>query len=258
MPADSITIFGEALFDCFPDAAGYSAERLSTLPGICKVWAPNLYLSAASAGMRRGRNCWRPCKNHGMRQNGVETDAARPTGSVAVSIDNGQPSYRILEQQAYDYIAAMELPAGSELGLLYHGSLALRHDVSRATFEQIKRQWRGPVFFDVNLRAPWWDADAVHQWMSAADWLKLNDEELALLLPEEHAIDSKLRLLQQRYDLQGVVVTRGEHGAMALTQTGEFAKCNRLQALRWSTRSAPATPSPPWCYWESTAAGRCG
>ncbi|WP_306306151.1 hypothetical protein [Methylomonas koyamae] len=61
-------------------------------------------------------------QNHGMRQNGVETDAARPTGSVAVSIDNGQPSYRILEQQAYDYIAAMELPAGSELGLLYHAA----------------------------------------------------------------------------------------------------------------------------------------
>ncbi|ANE56331.1 PfkB family carbohydrate kinase [Methylomonas sp. DH-1] len=224
MPADSITIFGEALFDCFPDGSRIlGGAPFNVAWHLQGLGAEPLFVSRIGRDAA-GAELLAAMQNHGMRQNGVEIDAARPTGSVAVSIDNGQPSYRILEQQAYDYIAAMELPAGSELGLLYHGSLALRHGVSLATFEQIKRQWRGPVFFDVNLRAPWWDADAVHQWMSAADWLKLNDEELALLLPEEHAIDSKLRLLQQRYDLQGVVVTRGEHGALALTQTGEFAE----------------------------------
>lgn len=231
MPADSITIFGEALYDCFPDGSrilgGAPFNVAWHLQGLA---AEPLFVSRVGRDSA-GSALLAAMQNQGMRQNGVEIDADRPTGSVAVSIDHGQPSYHILEQQAYDYIAAAELPIGGESGLLYHGSLALRHRVSRASFEQIKRQWRGRVFFDVNLRAPWWQADDVYQWIAGADWLKLNDEELALLLPEGHAIDNKLRLLQQRYDLQCVVVTRGEHGALALTDRGEYVEVKPARSV---------------------------
>ena len=224
MPANSITIFGEALFDCFPDGSRIlGGAPFNVAWHLQGLGAEPLFVSRIGRDAA-GAELLEAMQNHGMRQNGMEIDAARPTGSVAVSIDNGQPSYHILEEQAYDYIAAPELPIGHESGLLYHGSLALRHSVSRATFEQIKRQWRGPVFFDVNLRAPWWNADDIQKWIDGADWLKLNDEELALLLPDGHTIDSKLRLLQQRYDLRGVVVTRGEHGALALSDSGEFVE----------------------------------
>lgn len=224
MPADSITIFGEALFDCFPDGSRIlGGAPFNVAWHLQGLGAEPLFVSRIGRDTA-GSELLAAMQNQGMRQNGVEVDADRPTGSVAVSIDNGQPTYHILEQQAYDHIAAAEVSASTELGLLYHGSLALRHGVSRATFDQMKRNWRGPVFFDVNLRAPWWDADDIHKWIAGADWLKLNDEELALLLPEGHAIDSKLQLLQQRYDLLGVVVTRGEHGALALTDRGEFVE----------------------------------
>lgn len=224
MPADSITIFGEALFDCFPDGSRIlGGAPFNVAWHLQGLGAAPIFVSRIGRDTA-GSELLAAMQNQGMRQNGVEVDADRPTGSVAVSIDNGQPTYHILEQQAYDYIAAAEVSASTELGLLYHGSLALRHGVSRATFDQMKRNWRGPVFFDVNLRAPWWDADDIHKWIAGADWLKLNDEELALLLPEGHAIDSKLQLLQQRYDLLGVVVTRGEHGALALTDRGEFVE----------------------------------
>ncbi|WP_445371091.1 carbohydrate kinase family protein [Methylomonas sp. HW2-6] len=224
MPADSITIFGEALFDCFADGSRIlGGAPFNVAWHLQGLGAEPLFVSRIGRDSA-GAELLAAMQTQGMRQNGVEIDAARPTGSVTVSIDNGQPSYHILAEQAYDYIAAPELPIGHESGLLYHGSLALRHGVSRATFEQIKPQWRGPVFFDVNLRAPWWNADDIHTWIADADWLKLNDEELALLLPENQTIDSKLLLLQQRYDLQGVVVTRGEHGALALTAGGEFVE----------------------------------
>lgn len=224
MPADSITIFGEALFDCFPDGSRIlGGAPFNVAWHLQGLGAEPLFVSRIGRDTA-GSELLAAMQNQGMRQNGMQIDVARPTGSVAVSIDSGQPIYHILEQQAYDYIAAAEVSASTELGLLYHGSLALRHGVSRATFDQMKRNWRGPVFFDVNLRAPWWDADDIHKWIAGADWLKLNDEELALLLPEGHAIDSKLQLLQQSYDLLGVVVTRGEHGALALTDRGEFVE----------------------------------
>jgi len=87
-----------------------------------------------------------------------------PTGQVTVHLQDGQPSYDIVTDQAYDHITATSAMAAvgeQPWALLYHGSLALREKESRETLDILLPLMDDkpmmPVFLDLNLRAPWWE-----------------------------------------------------------------------------------------------------
>jgi len=198
--------FGEVLFDNFPDGNRIlGGAPFNVAWHLQALGRQSLFISRVGED-EAGRAIFAAMQGACM-----QIDTAHPTGRVAISITEGQLSYRILDRQAYDYIDTAALRLHPRQGLLYHGSLALR------------KSWNGPVFLNVNLRAPWWQADEVLGWIAGADWLKLNDEELDLLLPGEQSIDNKMHLLQQQYRLKGVVVIRGSQGALALDSAGELS-----------------------------------
>ncbi|WP_026603746.1 PfkB family carbohydrate kinase [Methylomonas sp. 11b] len=216
------TIFGEVLFDNFPDGSRIlGGAPFNVAWHLQALGRPALFISRVGED-DAGREILAAMQSVGMTRSAMQIDADHPSGSVAISITDGQPSYRILDQQAYDYIDAEAFHHLRKQGLLYHGSLALRNSVSRQACLDLQQTWNGPVFLDVNLRAPWWQTNQVLEWVAGADWLKLNDEELELLLPGEQSISNKMHLLQQTYHLSGVVLTRGSQGAMALDSEGEL------------------------------------
>lgn len=216
------TIFGEVLFDNFPDGSRIlGGAPFNVAWHLQALGRPTQFISRVGED-EAGRDILTAMQSKGMTRAGMQIDTSHPTGSVAVSLTDGQPSYRILDHQAYDYIDAGELSAGPHSGLLYHGSLALRNNVSRQALLDLQKNWQGLVFLDVNLRAPWWHTEDVLRWIGNADWLKLNDEELQRLLPGARNIDGKMRVLQQRYRLSGLVVTLGSQGALALDSAGEL------------------------------------
>ena len=218
---NKIAIFGEVLFDCFPD--GYSilggapfnvAWHLQAL-GMQPLFVSRVGDDGLGQEIRRAMQAW------GMDDSAVQSDSQYPTGSVAVTLNQGEPQYRILADQAYDFIAAESLTPDLACGMLYHGTLALRHAVSRNALDKIKRQDRCRVFLDVNLRAPWWKIDDVRQSLAAADWVKLNGDELDMLLPGDEPLPQRMNQFGQQFDLQGLVVTLGERGAAAWLADGE-------------------------------------
>jgi fructokinase len=216
------TIFGEVLFDNFPDGSRIlGGAPFNVAWHLQALGRPALFISRVGED-DAGREILAAMQSVGMTRSAMQIDADHPSGSVAISITDGQPSYRILDQQAYDYIDAEAFHHLRKQGLLYHGSLAMRNSVSRQACLDLQQTWSGPVFLDVNLRAPWWQTNEVLEWIARADWLKLNDEELELLLPGEQSISNKMHLLQQTYHLSGVVLTRGSQGAMALDSEGEL------------------------------------
>ncbi len=220
-------IFGEVLFDCFP-----GGERVLGGAPFNVAWhlqgfgAAPLFISrigddALGARVRDTMQAW------GMDLAGLQVDPAHPTGVVQVQLEGGQPSYHIVPRQAYDFVAAADAAAalqGIEAALLYHGTLALRHEVSRAALETLRRAVR-PVCVDLNLRAPWWDSEIVHAVLHGAQWVKLNDEELralSLLPPNgdywrEEDLLAAAQALRQRYGLELLVLTRGAAGACLVT-----------------------------------------
>jgi len=213
-------IFGEVLFDCFPDGArvlggapfnvAWHARALGLDPLLVSRVGTDEAGDAVLAAMRG----WH------MDLSGIQRDADHPTGQVAVTLAAGQPSYAILPDQAYDHIATPAARAG--VALIYHGTLALRHPSSRAALAQVCADTGAPVFVDVNLRDPWWDEPTVRARLDAARWCKLNDQELALLAGPGEPVAAARRLID-RHGLGQVVVTLGAAGAFALSADGLLA-----------------------------------
>jgi len=218
-------IFGEVLFDCFPDGASVLggapfnvAWHLQAF-GLSPLMISSVGDDALGAGVRTAMRNWK------MDTRGLQTDHAHPTGSVAVEFVSDEPRYTILDQRAYDHIDPANLPSVGTAQLLYHGTLALRNARSREALECLRGTLDTTILLDVNLRDPWWSREEVLALADAADWVKLNHDELELLGDAGVAdVHSRAQGFLQRHDLAGLVVTLGAKGAVAFTASGETAE----------------------------------
>ena len=107
--------------------------------------------------------------------------------------------------------------------LLYHGTLAMRSPVTAAALRALRDDLDLPVFLDVNLRPPWWTPATAAEALDGARWAKLNDEELATLVPAAADPASAARDLAAQHDLEAVIVTRGAEGAFWADRVGVIA-----------------------------------
>jgi fructokinase len=157
----------------------------------------------------------------GMAVENLQTDPDHPTGTVQVAFNNGEPSYDILADQAYDFIAD-QLDSDRQFSVIYHGTLALRNPTSEQALQDLTASHQGKVFIDVNLRAPWWQKEMVDQWLGKAHWAKLNDDELTHLAARQNTLQETMRLFLAQHRLEVLVVTCGSQGALAINQAGEL------------------------------------
>lgn len=162
----------------------------------------------------------------GMDEAGLQVDAVHPTGRVEVAFEEGEPHYQIVDACAYDYISQDAFPELSDTAwLLYHGSLALRHDTSRVALDQLRKQAGIDVFLDINLRPPWWSADQIRSLIHGSRWIKLNEDELSQLLPDLDKEEARVHTLLAAGP-ESLILTRGAAGA---TVMGQDAKQYRVQ-----------------------------
>lgn len=213
-------IVGEVLHDVFPDGS----ERLGGAP-FNVAWhlqalGLNPLLITRVGTDEPGHRILREMDDWGLDTSGVQQDVARPTGRVRIRLDNGNPSFEIEPDQAYDYLDdAINLPTlvGGPAALLYHGTLISRFETSRHAVQSLRGQAEAPVFLDVNLRDPWWSEGTVKQSLLGARWVKLNADELRALTASNG--DGECDLLEaarsflDAHALEMVVVTRGADGA---------------------------------------------
>jgi fructokinase len=225
-------IFGEVLFDCFPDGnsvlggAPFNVAWHLQAFGLTPLMISRVGEDALGQKVRSAMQHWQ------MNTSGLQIDPEHPTGSVDIAFDNGEPRYTIVEHRAYDYIDAATLPVPAENSVLYHGSLALRNKNSREALSQLKQNHSGTIFLDVNLRDPWWQKEYVLTLADDADWVKLNEDELQQLGCGTGDIRSQADEFIRTHRLTGLVVTLGAKGAMALTADGKFADVIPSQTLK--------------------------
>lgn len=223
MSIESLGIFGEVLFDRFADGVQILGGAPFNVAWHLQAFGQTPLFISRVGSDSSGDEIRTAMRRWGMSDTALQTDREHPTGSVAVTISDGEPHYEILDNQAYDFIDPATL-AELDCRLLYHGSLALRHPNSRLALESLKSRHRGKIFMDVNLRAPWWNQDLLSAWMADADWIKLNDQELRQLLPGNASMESKMWHLMDRYQLEGLVLTCGSQGALAIGAAGELRR----------------------------------
>lgn len=157
----------------------------------------------------------------------IQVDEQYPTGTVQVTFDTpGHPAYEIVQPSAWDYIACEEAAVNAVEGAAFFvfGSLVARNPVSEATLLRLIESAKYRVF-DVNLRQPFFSPRLIGDLLEKADLVKMNDDEL-------HTISGwfglagdepeSMKKVLQKFDLQGIIVTRGEHGAAFLDKTGYY------------------------------------
>ncbi|WP_038052302.1 PfkB family carbohydrate kinase [Thioalkalivibrio sp. ALJ1] len=213
-------IFGEALFDVFPDGT-------RVLGGAPFNVAWNLHQLGQAACFvggvgndRAGQEIRQRMAAIGMDDQGLYRHPSTATGQVRVELQDGEPAYTIVPDQAYDAVPAdwaEQLPDTSPI--LYHGTLALRSG-NRDLLERLQARAQSR-FVDANLRAPWYETDDVLALIRGADVVKLNTDEAAILAPDAAAEDRPFVLLERASIRSALILTHGADGAAIHTVDGE-------------------------------------
>lgn len=221
-----LLIFGEALFDCFPSNVEVLGGAPFNIAWHLQALKDDVRFLSRVGNDDLGDIIIEAMSEWGMNLSTVQIDDEHPTGRVDVSIVDNEPSYSIAPNVAYDFIETDQVLIDSaDEGLLYHGTLALRHDVSRQTLMQLASKPNLSIFLDVNFRDPWWSIEQTHQCLNNARWAKVNHHELmALGYHSANMKDDMLRLRTQ-FGLDHLIVTRGEAGAIVCDQDEQFHEC---------------------------------
>ena len=215
-------IFGEVLFDHFPDGSRVLGGAPFNVAWHLQAFGQYPQFISRIGDDDSGNEIVTKMENWGMSRHRLQSDPVHPTGSVRVLIQNGEPHYEIVADSAYDFIDPAQFAEPNSQGILYHGSLAIRNPVSRAALDAAKARHQGKIFIDVNLRPPWWERETLLRLLHDADWVKLNEDELAELSGETSGLESAMRLFSETYDLDTLVVTRGVKGAVAWSKQQQW------------------------------------
>ncbi|MCA9247419.1 MAG: hypothetical protein KDA42_09900 [Planctomycetales bacterium] len=232
---------GEALFDVFDDR-----EVLGGAPLNVAVQAHAL-LQAARQGEgivvsrigadARGARLRDDVAARGMAIDWLQVDSQRPTGTVLVTLQQGEPHYEIVADVAWDFLQATdELHRLAETcSAVCFGTLAQRSDAARSSIHFfLERAATAIRLFDVNLRQEYFDADILAASCQLATIVKLNEAELpqvvAILatagkLPASStayaSLDDQAAALREAFALRALVLTRGKLGTTLYESAGK-------------------------------------
>ncbi len=209
---------GEVLWDMLPDGRQCGGAPANVIFHAAKLGAQGLVVSAVGADAD-GNDLLAFLNGKGIDCSLVARNEL-PTGTVTVSLANGIPSYVIHQPAAWDAIPYTEALAAviPQLSAVVFGSLAQRDARSRETLFRVLRHpsLHALKFFDINLRQKFYSREVIAESLEAADVLKLNDEECAVLarlfsIPGD--MGSVVRELAARHGLSHVILTLGAKGS---------------------------------------------
>lgn len=215
-----ILVIGEVLIDMFDNYQRIGGAPFNFAFHLKQMGFPVRLITRVGDDVY-GRQILDRIEASGFDTKDVQIDTFRPTGMVHVSVDDqGVPKFDIRTDVAYDYLQldALAGAAGTSEQMIYLGTLAQRTQHSHEQFRRFmdKRAPQAKVFFDINLRPPHINPDAIDASLGMADIVKLNEDELEAIQkqfngPEDR--DDLARWLKRRFSIEWVVVTRGEEGS---------------------------------------------
>lgn len=222
----TVALFGEVLADKFPDRSVLGGAPFNVARHL-QAFGLHPVLITRTGNDELREELLASMARFEMDTLGVQCDPAHPSGQVMVHLEPGGHRFEIPSDQAYDFIHAgvtRLVALSTQPELIYFGTLAQRHKISRRALNSLLRSVGAPRLLDINLREPWYDAQTLKRSLLRADLVKMNHEELAsvarqLQLPGDSAAAQAAALIEQ-FSLQQVLVTCGAQGAWQLTADG--------------------------------------
>ncbi|WP_300674381.1 carbohydrate kinase [Desulfoluna sp.] len=227
-----LCIFGEVLFDCFTSGEQVLGGAPFNVAWHAQALGDRPHFISRVGTDPPGRKILGAMRNWQLDIRGIQLDPAHQTGRVEVKEIGNEPSYEILPQCAYDFIETHDIDPLPRKGILYHGTLGLRHCVSRQALTHLAHTTAAGIFLDVNLRPPWWRKEEVYPWLHQARWVKLNLDELRLLGFTSANIRHEMGRFQTEFQLDQLILTQGDAGALVRTAQGVTHQIVPEKALR--------------------------
>ena len=216
---------GEVLFDVLP--TGKQSGGAPANFAYVSSQLGNQGIVASRVGSDEdGRGILKGLKSKSVDVSHIQTDAKHQTGTVKVSLENGQPGYEITANVAWDFIELTEdwRDLAANCDAVCFGTLAQRNSISRKTIQDFVNLTRHDCLriFDVNLRQNYYSVEILHESLESANVVKLNNDELPKIceLFEIKRADEKqsAKNLREKFDLRLICLTRGANGSLLLTE----------------------------------------
>jgi fructokinase len=210
--------FGEVLFDILPHEIKAGGAPMNVAYHLTTLGQPTALISRVGND-DHGKALTAILKEKKLHTGYIQVDATHPTGIVMAMPDAaGDMKYDIKQGAAWDCI---EFKTQHEIlvknaSYFIFGSLVTRNSISRNTLFTLMDI---PVtrVFDVNLRPPFIDQKTLEYQFSKADILKMNEDELDVITGwyvQFKTIEDKIKFLQDRFNIPGIIITRGAKGAV--------------------------------------------
>ncbi|TDH23237.1 carbohydrate kinase [Segetibacter sp. 3557_3] len=220
-----VVCFGEVLWDILPSGAqpggapmnvAYHLNKLGTAPALITRIGLDDY----------GKKLVNMLADTGVTTEFFDVDYDHPTGLVyANTNDHHEVVYDIVNPSAWDFIVWHDEYAAllQQAEFFVYGSLTSRSKTSRETLSRLLEHAKTKVL-DINLRPPNFHRSTVENLLQEADILKMNIAELDLItgwFSQFQTTEDRISLIQDRFDIETIVVTLGGEGAM-VNQKGKL------------------------------------
>ncbi|MER0438797.1 carbohydrate kinase [Emticicia sp. W12TSBA100-4] len=227
MSKKNIVCFGEVLWDLLPTGKIAGGAPMNVAVHANQLGLDAIMISAVGDD-ELGEGITSFLSSRGLSVSTIQKNEYQ-TGIVEVTLDaKGSPSYEIIQPVAWDFIRLTEnaKKAVQVTDALVFGSLALRNEVSKNTLFALQAEAKLKVL-DINLRKPFYTSELADELFKVADIVKVNDEELEMICAwygQTGDETANAKFLKERYQLKGIIVTRGGNGAFFIDENNEFAE----------------------------------
>ena len=214
----NITAIGEIISDIYQGYKKPGGAPLNFIYHIQKLTGNGILISRVGDDPN-GKEVLGFLRKNNLPDSYIQVDYKHETGAALANLDKNKiPHWEILSGRAYDFI---DIPAGSDKIIentkcFYFGSLAQRMEKSRITV----RSFFGrdiKYFFDVNIRQNYYTKEILELSLSAANVLKVNEEELYLLhnmfLPGKFELNPSVSAIMEKFNIELTALTLGDKGA---------------------------------------------
>jgi fructokinase len=212
--------FGEVLWDIIKGKEYLGGAPFNLAAHLAKLRCESFMVSRVGND-KRGWSVLKEMSKLKVDSSFIQSDKIHPTGTVDVTLRNGQPSFIINKNAAWDFIETQQvlvrrIKSGS-FDVFCFGLLAQRSETSKKTLYRILKTIDSKhIFFDVNLRQNFYSKEIVEKSFSYCDIAKLNDTEVKTLSPvlfgenlkEKDFADEVCR----SFPVKIVCVTKGKDG----------------------------------------------
>ncbi len=216
-----ILALGDIIWDIYPDRKCMGGAALNFAAHVAKLNASS-YMLSCLGNDTLGQEALEVIKSYNVNHKYIYFNDKK-TGQCIVTLDENKiPTFSLVKDVAFDYLQVEDDIFDESFDALSFGSVTYR---GAGNYDQVKKIIDAKIckklFFDINLRAPFFDHKTIIYTLKHCDILKVSEEELSyivknILLKEDKDYVSGMKLIYENYpNISLILLTCGENGAYA-------------------------------------------